>query len=585
MEVKSMDIFDILTFIGGISLFIFGMNIMGRYLEKTAGGGLKKIIGRMTSNKGTGLLTGMGTTAIIQSSSATTVMVVGFVNSKLMTLGQAISVILGANIGTTITSWLLTLTGIESNNIFLQLLKPSSFSPVLALIGVFLLFFKSEKKKNIGMILLGFATLMFGMGTMSSSVSGLKDVDWFRNLFLAFENNPILGVLVGAFVTAVIQSSSASVGILQAFTMTGQITIGATIPIILGQNIGTCVTALMSSIGTNRNAKRASLVHLLINMIGTIVVLVIYVIIKAILKPAILSNNASLVSIATIHTAFNVFTVLLILPFTRLLEKVVCKILPDKKEDNYAEIDERVFLLPPVALGQIKNKITDMAKETETALALSINGFNNNLKYDEVLKSEEKTDHYEDLLGTYLLKLASHKLQVDESRTVGFDLKIIGDLERIADHSLNIAKIHNEVVEKKVVFTEQAINEMNVCFAAVLNIWELAYKAMESEKMEDAKLIEPLEQVVDGLVKTVRHNHIVRTQKKECSTDKYFILADLLSNIERISDHCSNIGSYVIDKSLKDLNSHENIIAYRNNEDFIQLYSSYSLKYKIDKSA
>ena len=576
-----MSIFNALSFIGGLALFLFGMSVMGKSLEKSAGNKLKKIIHKMTTNKFVGLLTGLGVTAIIQSSSATTVMVVGFANSGLMNLGQSINVIMGANIGTTITAWLLSLTGISSDNIFISLLKPSSFSPILALLGIILyLFFKKDKYKNIGIILLGFAVLMFGMETMSASVAGLKNEEWFRNLFLAFENNPFLGVLVGAFVTALIQSSSASVGILQAFATTGQISFGASVPIILGQNIGTTITALLSSIGTNRNAKRASLVHLLFNLIGTVVVLAIYLVVKYAFAPAVLKEPASLMGIAIIHTAFNVFCVLLLLPFTKLLEKIVIAILPDKKADAYTEIDERLLFTPSLALEQVKIKLAEMGANAQTALFLALDSFDKKEQYEQIHEAENHTDYYEDFIGSYLVKLSAKQLNEADSKTASAYLKIIGDLERIGDHSLNIAKINKEVHEREIVFSEVAKQEIDVCFLAIKDIWSLTYQALESDEKE-AINVEPLEQVIDQLVKTVKDNHINRLQKNECSIDKGFVLADLLSNIERISDHCSNIAGYLIDLAKDNLDSHKNIHDYRNNEKFVELYNYYSDKYKI----
>jgi len=577
-----MDIFDTLTFIGGLCLFLFGMTIMGKSLEKSAGGKLKNVINRMTTNRLTGVTTGMGVTAVIQSSSATTVMVVGFVNSGLMTLRQAINVIMGANIGTTITGWLLALTGIESNgNIFLQLLKPSSFSPILALIGVILfMFFKSDKKKNIGLVLLGFTTLMFGMETMASATKGLQEAEWFRNLFITFENNPFLGVLVGTFVTAIIQSSSASVGILQAFAISGQITFGAAIPIILGQNIGTCITALISSIGTNRNAKRASLVHLFFNLIGTVIVLIAYLIIKAVFAPAILSSSATLLGIAIIHSIFNVACVVLLFPFSGLLEKLVCKIIPDKKEDVFSEIDERLLSTPSIALEQVKRKLVEMCEQAKIALQNAII-MDKKDRYEVIHDAENKTDHYEDLIGTYLVKLSAKALRESDSKAVSVYLKIIGDLERIADHSLNIAKIKNEIAMNNVVFSEKATQELKTCFRALNDIWNLTCVCLKNEDNVTAKKVEPLEQVIDILVKTTKNNHISRIQNDECSINKGFVLADLLSNIERISDHCSNIAGYVIDYNGNNLNSHKNIHSYRDKEDFQELFQEYVRQYPI----
>ena len=576
-----MTIFNVLSFIGGISIFLLGMNLMGKSLEKRAGDKLKGVINKLTSNKFTGFLTGLLVTAIIQSSSATTVMVVGFVNSGLMSLSQAVGVIMGANIGTTVTSWILSLTGLSGSNIFVQLLKPSSFSPILALIGIILyMFFKDDKKKDTGMILLGFAVLMFGMETMSSSVSGLKNVESFRNLFVAFEN-PLLGILVGAGVTAIIQSSSASIGILQAFATTGQIKYGACVPIILGQNIGTCVTALISSIGTNKNAKRASLVHLFFNLIGTAIFITLYLIVKAVFKPLILDESASLVGIAIIHTGFNVFCTLMMLPASKLLEKLVCLIVPDSKDNKVAELDERLFVTPSIALGTVKSKIMEMAEATRTALTLSIEGlFSSEDKFNEIHKYEDRTDELEDIIGTYLVKLSAKELDIKESRTSGEYLKVIGDLERIADHALNLAKLEKEIREKDIHFSSKAQEELHKITKAVLDVWDITAQALDQYDINLAKHVEPLEQVIDKLNEIIRNRHIERLQKDECNINVGFVWADILSNLERISDHCSNIAGCIIDDAQKDMNMHININEYKhNNEEFNELYDEYSQKY------
>ncbi len=466
-----MNIFNLLTFLGGISLFMFGMNVMSKALEKRAGNKLKTIVSKMTSNKFFGLLTGAFVTAIIQSSSATTVMVVGFVNSGIMNLGQSIGVIMGANIGTTVTSWILSLAGLSSSNVFVRLLKPSSFSPIFALIGTVLyMFCKTEKKKDTGMILLGFATLMFGMETMAGAVSGLKDVEWFKNLFISFENNPFLGVLVGMMVTAVIQSSSASIGILQAFALTGQISFGAAIPIILGQNIGTCITAILSSVGANKNAKRASLVHLLFNVIGTIIAMSVYLFVCKVINPTILFESASLTGIAIIHSTFNIACTLLLFPFSVVLERIVCKFIPDREGQTVSEIDERLLNTPSIALEQVKNKIDEMALEARKALFESFNFFSEKLDFSSIAQAEEKTDHFEDLIGSYLVKLSSKEMDETDSKSSNLYLKIIGELERIADHSLNIAKLKMELEQKGINLSNDAVSEMSLCFAATKEI-------------------------------------------------------------------------------------------------------------------
>ncbi|MEE1047699.1 MAG: Na/Pi cotransporter family protein [Clostridia bacterium] len=436
-----MDIFDVLTLIGGLCLFLFGMSVMGDALERRAGGSLKKILGKLTKNRLTGFLTGLGVTSIIQSSSATTVMVVGFVNSGIMTLNQSISVIMGANIGTTVTAWILSLGGISSDNIFMQLLKPTSFTPILALIGTAMLMFgKTSKKKDTGTILLGFATLMFGMDTMSDAVAGLADVPAFRNMFIMFKN-PILGVIVGAVLTAIIQSSSASVGILQALSVTGQVSYGAAIPIIMGQNIGTCITAILSSFGTNKNAKRAAIVHLSFNIVGTFIWLTVFSVVSAIFKPALFDAPASFMGIAVAHSAFNILCTVVLLPAASLLEKLAYKLVPEtSKKEVVSELDERLLATPSVALERCNALVCEMAAESVTALKKSLNMFD---KFDsrvaeEIRKSESKADHYEDILGTYLVKLSEHQISDRDSSTVSKLLKAIGDFERISDHSVNI---------------------------------------------------------------------------------------------------------------------------------------------------
>ena len=447
-----MDIFDILTLIGGLCLFLFGMSVMGDALERAAGDGLKKILARLTQNKMTGFLTGLGVTAVIQSSSATTVMVVGFVNSGIMSLKQSIAVIMGANIGTTVTAWILSLGGISSDNLFIQLLKPTSFTPVLALIGTGLLMFaKSSKKKDTGTILLGFATLMFGMDTMSGAVSGLADVPAFQDMFLMFKN-PILGVLVGAVLTAIIQSSSASVGILQALSATGQVSYGAAVPIIMGQNIGTCITALLSSFGTNRNAKRAAIVHLSFNVIGTTIWLMVFSIISAVFKPALLDISASYFGIAVAHSLFNIACTALLLPMSSLLEKLAIKLVPDVKnqEEEDVELDERLLATPPIALERCSNLVSEMAELSVQAMQDSLKMLK---KYDEVTaekirEAEAKADHYEDILGTYLVKLSGFKMSDGDSSIISKLLKAIGDFERISDHSVNMLESVEELKEK-----------------------------------------------------------------------------------------------------------------------------------------
>ena len=580
-----MDIFNMLTMLGGLCLFLFGMNIMGQALERRAGEKLRALLGRLTTGKAAGLLTGLGVTAVIQSSSATTVMVVGFVNSGLMTLKQAINVIMGANIGTTVTAWILSLAGIESGNVFIKLLKPNSFTPILALIGIiFYMFCKNSKKKDTGMILLGFATLMFGMETMSGAVSGLGDIPSFQNLFLLF-TNPVLGVLAGTILTAIIQSSSASVGILQALAATGQVSYGAAIPIIMGQNIGTCVTAMISSVGANKNAKRAALVHLSFNVIGTAVWLTIFCIVKTIFSPVFLNESASLFGIAVVHSIFNVLCTLLMIPLTGFLEKLVNKLIPDaKQQENETQLDERFLATPSIALERCNEVAADMAKvATETLIEglRSLHQFSPELAAD-IREKEAITDRYEDMLSTYLVHLSSRQISERDSAEAAKLLKIIGDFERIADHGVNLLESAEEMKEKCVTFTESAQSEFNVISSAVCEILNLALTAFLNDDIKSAEKVEPLEQVINILKEKLRTKHIIRMQKGTCSIDAGFIWSDLLTNLERTSDHCSNIAGCVIDIVHYNMNLHESLREFRNdNEDFRQLFKTYLTKYEL----
>ncbi len=580
-----MNIFDVLTLIGGLCLFLFGMSVMGDALERRAGGSLKKILEKLTKNKMTGFLTGLGVTAVIQSSSATTVMVVGFVNSGIMSLKQSIGVIMGANIGTTVTAWILSLGGISSDNIFMQLLKPTSFTPILALYGTVLLMFgKSGKKKDTGTILLGFATLMFGMDTMSGAVAGLSDIPAFQNIFLIFKN-PILGVLAGVVLTAIIQSSSASVGILQALSATGQVSYAAAVPIIMGQNIGTCVTALLASFGTNKNAKRAAVVHLSFNIIGTIIWLTVFSVISAIFKPVLLDESATYLGIAIAHSLFNIACTVLLLPMADLLEKLAIKIVPESsKKDVQTELDERLLVTPPIALECCCNMVIDMAGESVTALKKSLNMLNQyeNETAEEIRSAEEKTDHYEDILGTYLVKLSSHQISDGDSITVSKLLKAIGDFERISDHSVNILESAEELKEKDILFTDMAKKELDTLCSAVSEILTLSYTAFVKNDSEVAKTVEPLEQVIDELKEEMRNRHISRLKNGECSIEAGFVWADLLTNLERTADHCSNIAACVIDATENNMNMHESLRNMRKDKDcFEEKYIEYAKKYSI----
>ncbi len=578
-----MDIFRILTLIGGLCLFLFGMNIMGDALERCAGGKLQSLLGRLTTNKLAGFLTGLGITAIIQSSSATTVMVVGFVNSGLMSLRQAINVIMGANVGTTVTSWILSLGGIDSGNTFVKLLKPTSFTPILALIGIVLyMFLKNGKKKDIGMILLGFAVLMFGMDTMSDAVSVLKENEAFRNLFIMFKN-PILGVAVGALVTAVIQSSSASVGILQAFAETGAVSYGAVIPIIMGQNIGTCITAILSSFGTNRNAKRAALVHLSFNIIGTAAWLGVYAIIDSVVSPALFDQSASLAGIAVCHSLFNIACTVLLLPMSSLLEKLAYKLVPETKTpDKIEELDERLLATPAVALERCHSLADDMAKTANEALKDGMNCLGNysDEAYAKIQEAEDKTDHYEDIIGSYLVKLSATKLNDSHSETAAKLLKTIGDLERISDHAVDLAKAAREMHEKKLSFSDEAKKELAILNSATVESLDLTYSAFSQNDLRSAMAVESLEDIIDELKKRLRTNHTVRLQKGICSIELGFVWADVLTSLERVSDHCSNIAGCIIDKPDASLDLHTSVPAIlKNNPEFEPIYAGYAKKY------
>lgn len=581
-----MDIFDFLSLVGGLCLFLFGMNVMGQALERRAGGTLRTLLGKLTTSKAKGFLTGLGVTGVIQSSSATTVMVVGFVNSGLMNLKQAINVIMGANVGTTVTAWLLSLSGIESDNLFVQLFKPTSFTPILALIGIiFYMFCNSSKKKDTGTILLGFAVLMFGMDTMSAAVSGLSEVESFRNMFIAFEN-PLFGVLAGALLTAIIQSSSASVGILQALAVTGQVSYGAAIPIIMGQNIGTCITAILSSVGTNKNAKRAAVVHLAFNVIGTIVWLTVFWIIKALLAPQLLNESASLVGIAIAHSTFNILCTALLLPLSGMLEKVAYRIVPESKsKEQDAELDELLLATPSLALENCHSVASEMAETAASALKGSIDTLSRySTKLDEDIREKEsKTDHYEDILGTYLIKLSSNQVSEQDSAEAAKLLKMIGGFERISDHAVNILESAEEMNSKDLKFSESAMKELGVLTDAVEEILDLALKAFLDEDVEAASKVEPLEEVIDGLKEQMRTRHILRLQQGDCSIDAGFVWSDLLTNLERTADHCSNIAVCVLDAG-SDMNIHESLHEMKAyNDDFKAEFEKYAAKYSIAK--
>lgn len=582
-----MDLFDVLSLIGGLALFLFGMNLMGSALEKKAGGQLKTLLEKMTNNPIKGLLLGLGVTAVIQSSSATTVMLVGFVNSGIMTLHQAIYTIMGANIGTTVTAWLLSLTQISGSNPVLTLLKPSSFTPILALIGIIMyMFLKNDKKKDTGMILLGFAVLMTGMDSMSAAVAGLKDVPAFTNLLTVF-SNPILGVLAGAILTAIIQSSSASVGILQALSSTGTVTFSSAIPIIMGQNIGTCVTAMISSVGANKNARRTSLVHLYFNIVGTIVLLIVFYSLNAFIDFAFVDTAIDAKGIATVHTTFNLLCTAILFPFGKLLEKLAYLTIRDKETstEEYEMLDERLLATPAVAVERCKSTVGAMAQISVSTIKQALNNFDNYTAKigEEVRSGEAKVDQYEDHLGTYLVKLSALDMTHADSNETTKLLHIIGDFERISDHAVNIIESAEEMKDKHSEFSGVAKQEIGLMIGAVNEILDLTSDAFCNENLRSAFMVEPLEQVVDYLKDTIKKNHITRLRKNECTIELGFILSDLITNLERVADHCSNIAGCMLEMTHEDLDIHEYLRNVKKGDvkEFNDAYNHYMKKYSI----
>ena len=554
-----MDFFGVLTMLGGLALFLYGMETMGKGLEKLSGGRLERILEKLTSNPIKAVLLGAGVTAVIQSSSATTVMVVGFVNSGIMKLTQAVGIIMGANIGTTITSWLLSLTGIESGNFFVRLLKPTSFSPVLALIGVcFLLFSKSEKKKDAGTIMIGFAILMTGMETMSGAVKPLADVPEFTGILTMF-SNPILGMIAGAVLTAIIQSSSASVGILQALCATGAVNFSTALPIIMGQNIGTCVTAMLSGIGATKNARRAALVHLYFNIIGTVIFMILFYTINAVVHFSFLDTAANAMGIAVIHSSFNIAATALLLPFGNGLVKLACLTIPDeeKKEIPGAEQEKSAFRLldprfldtPGFAVEQCRQTTIQMAKLAKECFFTSVELLKefSEEKAERVEALENLVDRYEDELGTYMVKLGGKNLSRNDSHTVSLLLHCIGDFERISDYGMNLKDSAQEMYEKEMHFSSKADKELEIFLDAVKEILDMSIDAFETNNTDKASKVEPLEEVIDDINTVVKANHIKRLQKGKCTIEQGFVLSDISMNLERVSDHCSNIAISVIE--------------------------------------
>ena len=587
-----MDLFSILTLIGGLALFLYGMNAMGDGLAKVSGGKLEKILENLTSNPIKAVLLGAGVTAVIQSSSATTVMVVGFVNSGIMKLSQAVGVIMGANIGTTITSWILSLTGIQSDNFIIQMFKPTSFSPVLAIIGViFILFINDSKKKDIGTIFIGFAILMYGMDMMSSAVKPLAEVPEFTNLLLKF-SNPLL-VIAGALLTAVIQSSSASVGILQALCLTGAVPFSAAIPIIMGQNIGTCITAILSAIGAKKNAKRAAAVHLYFNLIGTVIFMTVFYLINAVVGFSFFHQAATPAGIAVIHSVFNVTATIILLPFAKGLEKLACLTIRDKKEDVVVSAEDREFMIleprflekPAFAVEQSRNAARKMAEESHNALftALSLVDKYSEEGVERVENMESKVDRYEDELGTYLVKLSHKDISEADSHSLSIMLHCIGDFERISDHAVNIMESAQELYEKGLKFSENAKKDLEVLGQAVEDIVNTAYEVFDKQDMKLAEKIEPLEEVIDELSKEVKRRHVQRLRNGECTIEMGFILSDITTCLERVADHCSNIGVCVtqVNEDLYDTHSHLNIVKSHPDETFYHELEDARIKYQL----
>ncbi|MEZ3461932.1 MAG: Na/Pi cotransporter family protein [Lachnospiraceae bacterium] len=560
-----MDFFDLLTMVGGLALFLYGMHLLSEGLEKLSGGRLERVLENLTNNRIKAVLLGAGVTAVIQSSSATTVMVVGFVNSGIMKLSQAIGIIMGANVGTTITSWLLSLTGIESDNFLLQLVKPTSFSPVLAVIGVIFIL-KNGKKRDLGSILVGFAILMTGMDTMSSAMKPLSQVPWFTGLFTMF-TNPLLGLLVGALLTAVIQSSSASVGILQALCATGSISYAAAVPIILGQNIGTCVTAMMSGVGASKNARRASIVHLLFNVIGTAIFLTVFYVLHAFIDFEFMQNAADSTGIALVHTGFNVAATLILFPFADYLEKLsFILIRPDEEEERqarenelFAKMDERFLGTPSFALEQAFSYTLKMAEITKE----SLNKATYNLfAYDkktaaEVEQMESLVDRYDDEISGYLVKLSSRNLSEQDSRRLNMLQHSVGDLERIGDHAMNLVDCAKSMNKKEQSFSDKATEELQVFSQAVRDIVSASVSVFASEDEQAARLIEPFEEAIDILQKDMKKRHMKRLRKGKCTAEMGFVLSDITNNFERIADHCSNLAINIMQLREDDTHAHE----------------------------
>ena len=580
-------IFNIITLLGGLALFLFGMDVMGKALERQAGGKLQTILAKMSSNVFKGFLLGLAVTAVIQSSSATTVMVVGFVNSGIMTLKQAVGVIMGSNIGTTVTAWILSLSGLEGDSFIIKLFKPSTLAPLIGTIGIVLFMFtKSEKKKGVGTIMLGFLALMTGMDIMGDSMEFLENEPWFAQLMISF-SNPIVGILFGAVLTGIIQSSSASVGILQGLCGTGVVTFGSAIPIILGQNIGTCVTAILGSVGANRNARRTAMVHLLFNVVGVTIFVVVFYGLGLFIDWKFLTETAAAWDIAVIHTCFNIAAPCVLMPLNGLLVKLAYVLVPEVEEAQKQELlDARLLATPAVAVQRSQEIASRMAQAAAKAmdLAISLTRHFDPKVMDEVIALEDETDRYQDALGTYLVKLSSMRLSVEDNRKLNTLLYTISDLERVADHAVNVAKAGLEMAEKKIVFSKQAQDELAVLERAVMDVINRTVSAYETLDLSQAVKVEPQEQVVDALVREVKSRHIRRLRDGLCTVEYGFVLDDMLTSFERVADHCSNVAVEMIQVSEGKLEAHEYLNALKAGElhesaAFSERYAKYKAKY------
>lgn len=585
-----MDFFSILSLIGGLALFLYGMEAMGDGLKQLSGGKLESILGKLTSNRVRGFLLGLAVTSVIQSSSATTVMLVGFVNAGIMKLGQTISVIMGANIGTTVTAWLLSTSGISGESFFIRLLKPESFTPILAAIGIIMTMVgKTDKKKNLGTIFLGFAILMFGMEAMSNSMSGLKDSPSFAKILTMF-SNPVAGILAGTLLTAIIQSSSASVGILQALSQTGIIPFATAMPIILGQNIGTTITPVLSSINGNRDSKRVAAACVYIKTIGVIIFTTIFYAVNNFVAFEFMKGQATVFSIALFHSTFNVISTVVLMPFCSQIEKLtVLTVKSDDSEDrnSFVALDDRFLEIPSFAVEKCRLVVSDMARMAQKSLddALSLVKNYDKATEKKIVESEHEVDVYEDKTSSYLLKVSAMNLSLKDSHEVSQLLHVIGDVERISDHSVNIMEAAREIYDKNIVFSPDALNEISVISDAVHEVLRLAIDALTDENLETAKKVEPLEQIIDKLKYRIKNNHIKRLREGTCTIEMGFVLSDLLTNFERVADHCSNIAVCLLEIDNNSFETHEYLSHVKENgeNEFYEQYENYKKRYSIKR--